>query len=74
MENDETFSYEVSLREKCPYSELSWSECEKMRTRITSDMDTFQAVRCLDYSKTMSTCDNEMITDSGHLAKLINEY
>ena len=37
-------------------------------------MDTFQAVRCLDYSKIMSTCDNEMITDSGRLGKLINEY
>ena len=33
-----------SLRKKCPYSELFWSECGKMQTRITLNTDTFQAV------------------------------
>ena len=32
------------LREKCPYSELLWSECGKMWTSITPNMDTFYAV------------------------------
>ena len=47
----------LTLREKCPYSELFWSgfsriqteygeqsECRKMRTRITPNTDTFYAV------------------------------
>ena len=41
-----------TLREKCPYSELFWSafsriqsECGKMRTTITPNMDTFYAVK-----------------------------
>ena len=50
-----------SLREKCPYSELFWSafsrilteyliesECGKIRTRITPNMDTFHAVHDFD--------------------------
>ena len=35
----------LTLRKKCLYSELFWSECRKMRTRITPNMDTFYAVR-----------------------------
>ena len=42
---------EVTLPEKCPYSELLWSvfsclqsKCRKMRTRITPNTDTFYAV------------------------------
>ena len=34
----------VLLRKKCPYSELFWSKCGKMRSRITSNTDTFHAV------------------------------
>ena len=34
----------ITLREKCPYSELFCSECGKMQTRITPNMDTFHAV------------------------------
>ena len=40
--------YRITLREKCPYSELFWSafsgiqsECGKMRPRITPKADTF---------------------------------
>ena len=33
-----------SLRKKCRYSKLFWSECGKIRTRITPNMDTFDAV------------------------------
>ena len=32
----------VSLRKKCPYSQLFWIECWKIRTRITSNKDTLQ--------------------------------
>ena len=38
------FDYSLSLREKCPYSELFCSGCGIMRTRITSNTDTFHAV------------------------------
>ena len=34
-----------TLREKCPYSELFWSECGKKRTRKTTNTDTFYAVK-----------------------------
>ena len=37
-------NYLLTLREKCPYSELFWSECGKMRTRITPNTDTFYTV------------------------------
>ena len=37
----------ASLREKCPYLPLLWSECEKTWTRITPNTDTFYAVRFL---------------------------
>ena len=33
-----------SKREKCLYSELFWSECGKMRSRISPNTDTFYAV------------------------------
>ena len=33
-----------TLREKCPDSELFWSECGKTQTRITPNTDTFHAV------------------------------
>ena len=33
-----------SLHEKCPYSDLFWSEWGKIRTRKTPDTYTFQAV------------------------------
>ena len=43
--------HQHSLREKCPYLELFWSvfsrirtECGKIPTRKTPDMDTFYAV------------------------------
>ena len=39
----------VTLREKCPYSELFWSKSKKMRTRITRNTDTFYAVQRLMY-------------------------
>ena len=31
----------TALREKCPYSELFWSKCGKMRTRRIPDTDNF---------------------------------
>ena len=38
----------MSLREKCPYSELFWSvfspNAKKIHTRKTSNTDTFHAV------------------------------
>ena len=34
-----------TLREKCPYSELFWSKCRGMRTRITPNTNTFYAVK-----------------------------
>ena len=34
----------LTLRKKCPYSELFWSECGKIRTRITPNKGTFYAV------------------------------
>ena len=36
----------LSLREKCPYSELFWSELSRIRTRITPYLDTFYVVFC----------------------------
>ena len=33
-----------ALRKKCPYSELFWSAFFRIRTRITSNTDTFYAV------------------------------
>ena len=33
-----------ALHEQCPYSELFWYECGKIRTRITLNKDTFYAV------------------------------
>ena len=41
-------SQHSTLRKKCPHSELFWSECGKMRTRITPNMDTFHAVQTTD--------------------------
>ena len=41
------FSYQP-LRKKFPYSELFWSECGKIRTRITPNTDTFHAVNISD--------------------------
>ena len=32
------------LYEKYPYSELFWFECQKMRTKMTPNTDTFYAV------------------------------
>ena len=40
----ESLNVTQPLREKCPYSELFWSECGKMRTRITRKTDSFYAV------------------------------
>ena len=40
-------NYLLTLREKCPYSELFWSECGKMRTRITPNTDTFYTVHSI---------------------------
>ena len=37
----------MSLREKCPYSELFWSAFYRIRTRITPNTDTFYAVNVL---------------------------
>ena len=37
----------ASLREKCLYLPLFWSECEKTWTRITPNTDAFYAVRFL---------------------------
>ena len=34
----------TTLRKKCSYLDLFWSECGKIRTRITPDKDTFYAV------------------------------
>ena len=34
-----------TLPEKCPYSELLWFGCGKMRARITPNKDTFYAVK-----------------------------
>ena len=34
----------ITLREKCLYSEFFWSECRKMRTRKTPKMDIFHPV------------------------------
>ena len=39
----------ISLRKKCPYSELFWSECGKMRTRITPNTDTFHAMNFTEF-------------------------
>ena len=36
---------ETTLRKKCPYSELFWSERGKIQTRITPNTDTFYAVQ-----------------------------
>ena len=36
-----------SLHEKCPYSELLWSKCGEIRTRITPNTDNFYAGCCL---------------------------
>ena len=36
--------YIYTLREKCPYSELLWAECVKIRTRITPNKGTFYAM------------------------------
>ena len=41
---DDTGESCITLREKCPYSELFWCGCGKMQTRITPDTDTFYAV------------------------------
>ena len=40
-------SQHSTLRKKCPHSELFWSECGKMRTRITLYTNTFHAVDIL---------------------------
>ena len=40
-------NWRYSLRKKCPHSELFWSECGKMRTRITLYTNTFHAVDIL---------------------------
>ena len=40
-------SQHSTLRKKCPHSELFWSECGKMRTRITLYTNTFHAVYIL---------------------------
>ena len=34
----------ITLREKCPYSEFFWSECGSMGTRKTTYTDTFHGV------------------------------
>ena len=34
----------ILLHEKCPYSEIFWSECGEIWTRKTQNTDTFQAV------------------------------
>ena len=48
------------LREKCPYSGSLWSafsdiqfECQKIRARITPNMDTFYAVRFAQNSQVL---------------------
>ena len=37
------------LHEKCPYSKLFWSECSKLRTRITTNTDNYYAVLIFVY-------------------------
>ena len=36
----------LTLPKKCLYSELFWSECGKIQTRISPNTDTFYAVLC----------------------------
>ena len=42
--NKELAVLPLSLRNKCPYSELFCSKCGKMQIRITPNTDTFHAV------------------------------
>ena len=63
--------YSLSLREKCPYSELFWSGCGIMRTRITSNTDTFHAVYCIVRNFQFGFCLLKCITKA-ELKILIN--
>ena len=44
-----------ALRKKRPYSELSWSECEKMRTRMTPNTDTSWGGELWNFVKYLSS-------------------
>ena len=39
----------IVLREKCLYSELSWSECRKKWSRKTPNTDTFDIVKAKSF-------------------------
>ena len=43
----ETLKRTHTLREKCPYSELLWSDCGKMQIRTTPNTDTVHVVLIL---------------------------
>ena len=45
------FIHRQSLRKKCLYSELFWSECGKIQTRITLNIDTFHTVSSKNFFK-----------------------
>ena len=57
----------LPLRKKCPYSELFWSECGKIRTRITPNTDTFYVVylgwRIIIDFQVPFTCNDEGPSD-----------
>ena len=47
LEVVEDYSWEYSMREKCPYSEFFWSVFSRIQTRKTPNMDTFHTVNNL---------------------------
>ena len=64
MEELTLVTVECTPRKKCPFSELFWSKCGKMRTRITPNIDTFHAVVVLDVLTTLSfklTCSKRSL-------------
>ena len=56
------FRRHLQLREKCPYSELFWFECGKIRTRITRNKNIFHTVYFLNLGCLLST-------ESSHILK-----
>ena len=64
MEELTLVTVECTPRKKCPFSELFWFKCGKMRTRITPNTDTFHAVVVLDVLTTLSfrlTCSKRSL-------------
>ena len=57
----------VSLGENCPYSEFSWSECGKIRTRKIPNTNTFHTVY---YSKSFYT----VLSVLGNLEEIWSYY